>query len=182
MKIQTRKMQRAGLHAPVVYSHPDNNIHKQWFDLFMENITRVNEMPTSAYGVALEVDSSFSSYKKNGKIVYKLLLKLLKMGFIENKLQNFKKRLDQAEFDRELRRHDTFDKEVETQMNFYSATISKSLNDCLCPKIVYFSSNYKPHENNFELYRVTPKIPLLVKNYSERDECFRATNYLAVRK
>jgi len=37
-------------------------------------------------------------------------------------------------------------------------------------------------ENNFDLFRITPGEPILVKKYSEKDECFRATNYLAVRK
>ena len=36
-------------------------------------------------------------------------------------------------------------------------------------------------EQNFDIYRITPKSPILIKNYSERDECFRATNYLAVK-
>jgi len=37
-------------------------------------------------------------------------------------------------------------------------------------------------ENNFILYRVTPRKRILVKNYSEQDEVFRPTNYIAVRK
>ncbi len=37
-------------------------------------------------------------------------------------------------------------------------------------------------ENNFDIFRITPGKPILVKEYSEKDECFRATNYLAVRK
>ena len=37
-------------------------------------------------------------------------------------------------------------------------------------------------ENNFDLFRITPGEPILIKEYSEKDECFRATNYLAVRK
>jgi FkbM family methyltransferase len=34
----------------------------------------------------------------------------------------------------------------------------------------------------FEIYRLTPSKPLLITSYSERDESFRATNYIAVRK
>ena len=34
----------------------------------------------------------------------------------------------------------------------------------------------------FEIYRLTPSKPILIKEYSERDESFRATNYVAVRK
>lgn len=37
-------------------------------------------------------------------------------------------------------------------------------------------------DNNFDLFRITPKQPIMIKRYSEKDECFRATNYLAVRK
>jgi FkbM family methyltransferase len=34
----------------------------------------------------------------------------------------------------------------------------------------------------FDVYRISPSKPILVKVYSERDESFRATNYIAVRK
>jgi hypothetical protein len=34
----------------------------------------------------------------------------------------------------------------------------------------------------FDVYRITPSKPLLVETYSECDESFRATNYIAVRK
>lgn len=34
----------------------------------------------------------------------------------------------------------------------------------------------------FDIYRIAPSKPILVKVYSERDESFRATNYIAVRK
>ena len=34
----------------------------------------------------------------------------------------------------------------------------------------------------FDIYRITPSKPILVETYSERDESFRATNYIAVRK
>lgn len=37
-------------------------------------------------------------------------------------------------------------------------------------------------ENNYDLYRITPKSQLQISIYSEKDECFRASNYLAVRK
>ena len=37
-------------------------------------------------------------------------------------------------------------------------------------------------DNNFDLFRLTPRRPRIIKQYSEKDECFRATNYLAVRK
>jgi FkbM family methyltransferase len=37
-------------------------------------------------------------------------------------------------------------------------------------------------EHNFDLYRITSNSHVLIANYSEKDECFRATNYLAVRK
>ena len=33
----------------------------------------------------------------------------------------------------------------------------------------------------FEIYRLTPSNPILLKNYSESDETFKATNYVAVR-
>lgn len=36
--------------------------------------------------------------------------------------------------------------------------------------------------NEFVIYRLTPTKPILVKKYSERDETFSATNYIAVRK
>jgi FkbM family methyltransferase len=34
----------------------------------------------------------------------------------------------------------------------------------------------------FSMYRLSPNSPIPVEAYSERDECFRATNYLAIRK
>ena len=34
----------------------------------------------------------------------------------------------------------------------------------------------------FEIYRLTPSKPILIENYNERDEVFRATNFIAVRK
>ena len=34
----------------------------------------------------------------------------------------------------------------------------------------------------FTLYRLGPRKPLLIKNYSEKDETFRPTNYIAVKK
>lgn len=34
----------------------------------------------------------------------------------------------------------------------------------------------------FEIYRLTPSKPILINEYSERDESFRATNYVAIRK
>jgi FkbM family methyltransferase len=34
----------------------------------------------------------------------------------------------------------------------------------------------------FEIYRIAPSKPILINIYSERDEIFRATNYIAVRK
>jgi len=37
-------------------------------------------------------------------------------------------------------------------------------------------------ELGFDLYRLSPRGPLLIKNYSEQDETFRPTNYIAVRK
>jgi FkbM family methyltransferase len=37
-------------------------------------------------------------------------------------------------------------------------------------------------DHNFDLFRITPSQPILIHQYSEIDECFRATNYLAVRK
>jgi FkbM family methyltransferase len=37
-------------------------------------------------------------------------------------------------------------------------------------------------ERNYELYRITPKSPILIKNYTEKYECFQATNYLAVKR
>lgn len=61
---KTKKIQRAGLQAPVVYSHPDNDIHKQWFDLFMKNIVDVKLIGKGAFGVALAITSSLSPYKK----------------------------------------------------------------------------------------------------------------------
>ncbi len=36
-------------------------------------------------------------------------------------------------------------------------------------------------ENDFDLYRITPKGVKLVESYSENDEIFRTTNYIAVR-
>jgi FkbM family methyltransferase len=36
--------------------------------------------------------------------------------------------------------------------------------------------------HGFALYRLTPSKPKLIRYYSERDESFRATNYIAVRK
>lgn len=163
---KTKKIQRAGLQAPVVYSHPDNDIHKQWFDLFMKNITSVQKMPRSAYGVAVLVTSSSSPYKKNGKIVNKLLLKFFKMGFIKQYEKRLEERLNnksmtQDEVDVEIRKMGSFEKEVETQLEFYSATISKSLNDCLCPKIVYDSSNYTLDENNSTLTQIFKEEPVL---------------------
>lgn len=35
---------------------------------------------------------------------------------------------------------------------------------------------------NFDIYRLTPVGPRLIKNYSEQEETFRATNYIATRK
>lgn len=58
------------------------------------------------------------------------------------------------EVNEEIRKMGSFEKEVETQIEFYSATISKSLNDCLCPKIVYDSSNYNLDENNSTLTQI----------------------------
>jgi FkbM family methyltransferase len=37
-------------------------------------------------------------------------------------------------------------------------------------------------QQGFEVYRLTPNKPKLIKEYSERDESFRATNYIAIRK
>jgi hypothetical protein len=37
-------------------------------------------------------------------------------------------------------------------------------------------------KNGFSLYRVTPKGPLRVMKYSEEDEYFSTTNYIAVRE
>ena len=37
-------------------------------------------------------------------------------------------------------------------------------------------------EQGFDLYRLGPREPLLIKSYSENDETFRPTNYIAVRK
>ena len=37
-------------------------------------------------------------------------------------------------------------------------------------------------EQGFDLYRLGPRDPLLIKSYSENDETFRPTNYIAVRK
>ena len=39
---------------------------------------------------------------------------------------------------------------------------------------------FKKH--NFDLFRITPRQPVLINQYSEMAECFRATNYLAVRQ
>ena len=36
-------------------------------------------------------------------------------------------------------------------------------------------------EQGFDLYRLGPRDPLLIKSYSENDETFRPTNYIAVR-
>ena len=36
-------------------------------------------------------------------------------------------------------------------------------------------------DHNFDLFRITPRKPKLIHKYSEIDECFRATNYLAVK-
>ena len=35
-------------------------------------------------------------------------------------------------------------------------------------------------EKNFLIYRITPRGPLLIKNYSEKDEYFSTTNYIAL--
>lgn len=35
---------------------------------------------------------------------------------------------------------------------------------------------------DFTIYRMSPGKPILIKNYSERDESFRSTNYIAIRK
>ena len=142
---KTKKIQRAGLQAPVVYSHPDNDIHKQWFDLFMKNIGEVKVVGKGAYGVAIVVTSSSSPYKKNGEVVDNLLLKLLNMNYIKSKEQYFKSSgMEEEDKENELKKLDMFDTEVETQNEFYSKTISKSLDDSLCPKIVYSSQNYVP--------------------------------------
>ncbi len=37
-------------------------------------------------------------------------------------------------------------------------------------------------ELDFEIYRLGPARSFLIRSYSERDESFRATNYVAVRK
>jgi len=147
---KTKKIQRTGLQAPVVYSHPDNNIHKQWFDLFMKNIVEVKLIRMGAIGVALEITSSLSPYKKNGKVVNKILLKLWNMIFIESQKNKFKNAVNNSEmtqeqFNEEIERMGLFEKEVETQNEFYSKTISKSLDDSLCPKIVYYSDEYCPN-------------------------------------
>lgn len=142
---KTKKIQRAGLQPPVVYSHSDSN--KRWFDLFMENIDEVKVVGKGAYGVAIVVTSSSSQYRKNGQVVDNLLLKLLNMNFIKSLEQNIKSTiLEEEDKENELKKLDMFDTEVETQIEFYSKTISKSLNDCLCPKIVYSSQNYVPTE------------------------------------
>jgi hypothetical protein len=41
---------------------------------------------------------------------------------------------------------------------------------------------YYFQSTGFEIYRLTPSRPMLIKNYNERDEVFRATNFIAVRK
>ena len=40
----------------------------------------------------------------------------------------------------------------------------------------YFFQN-----TGFEIYRLTPSSPILINNYTERDEVFRATNFIAIR-
>ena len=149
---KTKKIQRAGLQPPVVYSHPDNDIHKQWFDLFMKNIVDVKLIGRGAFGVALAITSSLSPYKKNGKFVNKLLIKFFKMKYIKQFEKGLEEHFNKGDMTRddvneEIRKMGSFEKEVETQIEFYSATISKSINDCLCPKIVYDSSNYNLDEN-----------------------------------
>jgi FkbM family methyltransferase len=48
---------------------------------------------------------------------------------------------------------------------------------------VFFQDFWYFFQNlGFEIYRLAPSKPVLIKNYSERDESFRATNYVAVRK
>lgn len=41
---------------------------------------------------------------------------------------------------------------------------------------------YLFEQQGFEVFRLTPTKPKLIKEYSERDESFRATNYIAIRK
>ena len=148
---KTKKMQRAGLQAPVVYSHPDNDIHKQWFDLFMKNIDEVKKIGDGAYGVAVLVTSYSSPYKKNGKVVNKILLKLWKMEIVKMLEKRFENAFNNGQMTQDdvndaIKRMGSFEKEVETQNEFYSKTISKSLDDSLCPKIVYSSEEYYPND------------------------------------
>jgi hypothetical protein len=152
---KTKKIQRAGLQPPVVYSHSDSN--KRWFDLFMENIDEVKVVGKGAYGVAIVVTSSSSQYRKNGQVVDNLLLKLLNMNYIKSIEQYIKSsEMEEEDKENELKKLDIFDTEVETQNEFYSKTISKSLDDSLCPDIVYSSQNYVPTE------KVSKNLPEIV--------------------
>lgn len=53
---------------------------------------------------------------------------------------------------------------------------------CIDSRIYFQDFWYFFLENNFEIYRISPRGPVLIKTYSENDELFVYTNYIAVNK
>lgn len=53
---------------------------------------------------------------------------------------------------------------------------------CIDARIYFQDFWYFFLENNFEIYRISPRGPVLIKTYSENDELFVYTNYIAVNK
>lgn len=53
---------------------------------------------------------------------------------------------------------------------------------CIDTRIYFQDFWYFFLENNFEIYRISPRGPVLIKTYSENDELFVYTNYIAVNK
>ena len=53
---------------------------------------------------------------------------------------------------------------------------------CNIDSRTYFQDFWYLLKDNFDIYRISPKGPILIKKYSERDEAFVMTNYLAVNK
>ena len=53
---------------------------------------------------------------------------------------------------------------------------------CNIDRRTYFQDFWYLLKDNFDIYRISPKGPILIKKYSERDEAFVMTNYLAINK
>ena len=53
---------------------------------------------------------------------------------------------------------------------------------CNIDSRTYFQDFWYLLKDNFEIYRISPAGPILIQKYSERDEAFVMTNYLAVNK